>query len=218
MSLSPHVLLSTVARERCIAGLKELPSFIRGNQNVKGKAAVLVPLCVHNGEVCLLYTLRSSNLKNHSGQVSFPGGKMDENETEVETALRETHEEIGFNSEDVDIWGKMPMVQGRDKNIVITPVVGFLKNYDVNKLKISPDEVEEVFKVPMHALCNTKMQGHLAFENAYIPVYCYDKYKIWGITGLITHFFLSCFLPQNVYTYDFMIKEYKMDELMPSKL
>ncbi|KAL0821991.1 hypothetical protein ABMA28_005377 [Loxostege sticticalis] len=217
MPLSPQVLLSSLARERCIAKLKELP--ILFTRKSKQTASVLVPICVDNGKVCLLYTLRSSNLKNHSGQVSFPGGKSDENETIFDTALRETEEEIGIPKADIDIWCEMPKVMGRNKEVSITPVVGLITHFDVNKLKPSLDEVEEIFTVPMDVLCNPANHAHLVYEKTnIIPVFNNDKHTIWGITGLITHLFLQCFLPENEYKVDFMRKKYELAELMPAKL
>ncbi|XP_053610530.1 nudix hydrolase 3 [Plodia interpunctella] len=221
MSFSPQVLLSKVARERCIANIKELPKFALNDEGSKKTyASVLVPLCVVKEEVCLLYTLRSSNLKNHSGQVSFPGGKIDEGETEIDAVLRETHEEIGFNARDVEIWEKMPIIQGRNKEMIIHPIVGVLNNMNVDNLVRSVDEVEDIFTVPMKELCNIENHGHLKLqrEKIILPVYTFGKYTIWGITGMITHLFLQCFLPESLYTNDFMRKKYTIGELMPSKI
>lgn len=216
MSLSPQVLLSNIAREQCIAKIKKLPIFIKNVQ--KYRAAVLVPLCVENGEVCLLYTLRSTNLKNHSGQVSFPGGMMDENETVFDTALRETEEEIGVPRKSIDVWDEMPWVQGRKKDLIVTPVVGLIRNFDMKSLQPNPDEVEEIFTVSMKDLCNKDNHAHFKFNGHMLPIFLSEKHKIWGLTGLVTHLFLQSFLPENEYKVEFDKKEFTFDELMPSKL
>lgn len=216
MPLSPKVLLSQSAKERCVANLAQLPAIIHSDVKPQTNASVLVPLCVVDGEVCLLYTLRSSNLKNHSGQVSFPGGKTDGEESAIDTALRETEEEIGLSRKDIDVWGTMAPVQGRNKDMLITPVVGEIKNFDEKNLIPNVHEVEEVFTVPMRELCNINNHAHLAYKPP-LPIFM-CKHKVWGITGLVTHMFLECFLPENLYKVDFMRKKFELHELMPSKL
>lgn len=226
MALRPENLLSKTSRTQCIANIKELPTFIaKGTpyfispDSLEGKlASVLVPLCVINDEVCLLYTLRSSKLTSHRGQVSFPGGKRDENESVFDTALRETEEEIGFPRELVDIWTELNPVQGRDKNMVITPVVGQLLNFDPQMLTINSDEVEEVFSVSMSMFCDPNNHAHFMFKNLPLPVNGCGKHRVWGITGMITHLFLSTFLPNDLYKPNFINKSYLLEELMPAKL
>ncbi|KAJ2940430.1 hypothetical protein O0L34_g112 [Tuta absoluta] len=216
MAFSPRVIFSKTSKEKCVANLKELPKFVRTTG--KQYSSVLVPMCVINDEVHLLYTKRSMNLKNHSGQVSFPGGKMDGNETVTETALRETEEEIGVPSQDVDIWGQMPMVQGRNLDMLITPVVGVINNFDFNKLVPNDQEVEEIFTVPLSALSNPENHAHLEYKPP-LPIFLHGKHKIWGITGLITHMFLQSLLPEETYIHkvDFMRKMFTLDECMPLK-
>lgn len=214
MSLSPQELLSASSKEQCLSKLKDLPVFAKSG-NIQNTAAVLVPICVVDGEVCVLYTLRSLNLKSHGGQISFPGGKRDGNETAVETALRETEEEIGVPSRDVDVWGVMSTVQGRDSNVLITPVIGVINDFNINTLKINTDEVEEVFTVPMASLCNLQNHGHLE-ALPYLPVFIHGKHNIWGITGFITKTFLKCFIPD--FKMNFGHQKFSFNELNPSKL
>ncbi|CAH4029913.1 mitochondrial coenzyme A diphosphatase NUDT8-like [Pieris brassicae] len=215
---SPQRLLTASARERCIACLRGLPEFVLEDVSPKKKASVLVPMCVINNEVHLLYTTRSTNLSSHAGQVSFPGGKMDKDENVIETALRETEEEIGVPPEAVEVWSAMSSVQGRDKNMLITPVVGLIKNFENQTLIPNVYEVEEIFTVPMSALCDRKNHAHLEFEKTILPVFLYEKHKIWGITGFITNFFLQSFLPTESYQCDFLRKKFELHELLPSKL
>lgn len=220
MALSTGILLSSAAKARCIANIKDTPSLVDNSitESEKTFSSVLVPLCVVNEEVCLLYTLRSSNLVKHSGQVSFPGGKRDNTETVIDTALRETEEEIGFPRKQVDVWGIMNGVQGRDRNMVITPVIGELNNFVFKDLIPNHHEVEEVFTASMATLCDANNHAHFMFKNIPLPIFLCGKHKIWGITGMITHCFLLCFLPTEVYNPNFMKKSYDLNELMPSKL
>ena len=89
-------------------------------------AAVLIPLCVKDGEVCLLYTKRSAGLRKHGREVSFPGGRADAGDADaVETALRETEEELGIARGDVEVWGRMNEIsdsKGIYPNLTQTPL------------------------------------------------------------------------------------------------
>ncbi|KAJ8712519.1 hypothetical protein PYW07_005361 [Mythimna separata] len=218
MCLNPGALLSSATKEKCIANISELPSFNFKDGVTGSRASVLVPICVDKGEVCLLYTLRSAKLSSHSGQVSFPGGHIDKNETEYEAALRETEEEIGIPPKDIEIWTKMGQVHGRDATVLITPVVGEIKNFNFEKLTPNEAEVADVFTIPMKVFCDPENHGCYMYNKICIPVYNGGKHTVWGITGIITHLFLQSFLPNTLYNPDFLRKEYKLSELMPSKL
>lgn len=214
---SPQALLSTTSKERCIANLKDINFSAFQDHPPKQTAAVLVPICLVNGEVSLLYTLRSSNLKSHSGQVSFPGGKTDQGEDAITTALRETEEELGLPREMVDIWTKMSPVRGLNKDMEITPVVGLVNNFDMSKLEPNSHEVEEVFTVSLKDLCCPENHAYLDWENLHVPIFINDKHKIWGITGFITYIFLTGFVPE-LFKSNLLRKKYTMAELLPSKL
>ncbi|XP_072944770.1 mitochondrial coenzyme A diphosphatase NUDT8-like [Epargyreus clarus] len=219
MSLSPQVLLSKAFRERCVANFKDLPNFA-SSAPCKDKqfASVLIPMCVRDGEVHILYTLRSTNLKNHSGQVSFPGGKMDGDESIIETALRETEEEIGVPRDSVDVWTILPNFPGLVKNMIITPVLAEIRNFDFENLAPNRDEVDEIFTVPIDCLCNPNNHAHFTYNMSPMPIFLFEKHKIWGITGFITHMFLVNFLPCELYSFNFNGPKYDIEDLRQSKL
>ena len=110
-------------------------------------AAVLVPIVDHKDGLTLLLTERASDLRHHPGQVSFPGGRLEASDRDViETALRETEEEIGLGREHVEVIGFLPghlIITGYR----VTPVVAFVAP-DV-ALSIDPVEVAAVFEVPL---------------------------------------------------------------------
>lgn len=165
-------------------------------------AAVLIPICVVDDKVSLLYTLRSPNLKAHRGQVSFPGGMQDiSDQDSEETALRETHEELGIKPDQVEVWGRGNVIVSRGVTGVL-PVIGRLTSHNVmHDIKINPLEVKEVFAVPLEDLCDPGKIGHTQFKNDYsLPVYLGGKRRIWGLTALITHLFLNAFLPRRAYS------------------
>lgn len=116
-------------------------------------AAVLIALVDRPEGVTLLLTLRSEALVTHSGQVSFPGGRVDETDVSVvEAALRETREEIGIEPAAIEILGLMPQYT-TGTGYVITPVVGLIdRSLDLSRLKLEPAEVAEVFEVPLRFL------------------------------------------------------------------
>jgi 8-oxo-dGTP pyrophosphatase MutT (NUDIX family) len=118
---------------------------------VPAPAAVLVPLVMRD-ELTLLLTLRTGNLSTHSGQVAFPGGRADEADWgPVETALREAHEEIGLPAGHVEVLGTLPIyVTGTA--YIITPVVALVT--PGFELQPNPDEVADVFEVPLAWLMN----------------------------------------------------------------
>ena len=115
-------------------------------------AAVLVPITFENKEPMVVLTKRSKTLKEHSGQIAFPGGKVEkEDSCEMETAIRESFEEINLSSLDINILGTLP------KHLTITgysirPFVAIIKN--VKKMRPTPSEVSEIFQIPLEFLIN----------------------------------------------------------------
>lgn len=77
----------------------------------------------------MLFTARSSSLRSHGGEISFPGGKFDKelDITAKDTALRETEEELGINKESFQVWAQLPSLQGRDGKSAVTPIIALFK-------------------------------------------------------------------------------------------
>ncbi|MGV8048955.1 MAG: NUDIX hydrolase [Anaerolineaceae bacterium] len=157
-------------------------------------AAVLMPLLYHNDEWHLLFTKRSGNLINHTGQVAYPGGGWEVGDEDlVATALREAWEEVGIRPEDVWVMGTMPML-GLISNYLVTPVVGIIPwPYH---LTIFAGEVARAFIVPLSWLSdpeNYYTSTHIYENKSYeIPYYqLFDGEKIWGATAHMTQQFLK---------------------------
>ncbi|KAH8270939.1 hypothetical protein KR044_002067, partial [Drosophila immigrans] len=199
-------MLATEQRQRCMDNMRNLPAYQRPksmthNKHEQSSAAVLIALCVERdtNAISLLYTRRSRHLRRHSLQISFPGGKRDETDADfVECALRETEEEIGLPRERVEVWGESkPILLPRTSAIV--PVVGVVKDFHISQLQINYDEVEEAFSIPLTTLLMPSATRHTQFRLGYSgPVFVVDNYRIWGITGYLTHVFLRCFLPNHL--------------------
>ena len=167
-------------------GLERWPHGMREQLDVPLRpAGVLVPILEHDDGLTVLLTQRASHLKHHAAQASFPGGRMEEHDTDVrDTALRETHEEVGIAPEQVDVIGylrTMPTITG----FAVTPVVGLIR--PKVDLVIDRTEVEYAFEVPLDFL--------LAEENARLvdrewegrrfrlKEFHYDGERVWGATA-----------------------------------
>ncbi|WP_299003760.1 CoA pyrophosphatase [uncultured Shewanella sp.] len=150
-------------------------------------AAVLLALQLINKELHLIFTRRPTHLRAHPGQVSFPGGKVEQSDSNlIDTALREAKEEIGLPAENIDIIGQFP-AQHTLTGFEITPVLGIIKAPFTPQIDAA--EVAEYFTVPLSYLLNKthrKMQPFSRKGQTY-PVYFipYRHHLIWGATAAI---------------------------------
>jgi 8-oxo-dGTP pyrophosphatase MutT (NUDIX family) len=148
-------------------------------------AAVLVPVVTRDEGLTLLLTRRTDHLHDHPGQVSFPGGRVDEGDlSPVATALRETEEEIGLARERVDILGALPRYR-TGTGFEVTPVVGLVE--PPLDLSLDPFEVAEAFEVPLAFLLDDRNHQRHAMEvlgrmREYWAM-PYAGYYIWGATA-----------------------------------
>jgi 8-oxo-dGTP pyrophosphatase MutT (NUDIX family) len=148
-------------------------------------AAVLVPIVLREAEMTVIFTQRTTHLKAHSGQVSFPGGRAEPHDPTPEfTALREAQEEIGLAMERVEVLARLPDYLTRT-GFRVTPVVGLLQ--PPFALTPDPREVQEVFEVPLaflldprnHQRRTRELQGR---EVGYYAME-FGGRTIWGATA-----------------------------------
>jgi 8-oxo-dGTP pyrophosphatase MutT (NUDIX family) len=155
-------------------------------------AAVLVPLVWENDEWHLLFTRRTDKVESHKGQVSFPGGACDDDETTPEqTALREAEEEIGLNPKNVKLLGRLANLI-TISSYRVTPVVGVVKWPTV--FKLGEHEVARVFTIPLGWLNQPSNRWQFQIEGrkrAVIAYHPYDGELLWGATARMTVDFLS---------------------------
>lgn len=148
-------------------------------------SAVLVPIVERDGNFSILLTKRSSQLKSHSGQVSFPGGRCDDDDLHaMATALREAHEEINLPASHVEVVGAMEDYE-TVTGFSISPVVGFVNpNFDVIP---EEREVEEVFEVSLDFILDERnhVVESIMWKGAvrHYYVFPHHKHKIWGATA-----------------------------------
>ena len=151
------------------------------------RAGVLVPLILGAGGADLLFTRRTHHVETHKGQISFPGGTVDEGDADiVHTALREAEEELGIGANLIDIRGILDD-HAVPSGFIITPVVGILDALPL--LTPNPQEVAEAFTVPFGFFCNpTNGRSELReYRGGRREVWFYEhgEHIIWGATAMI---------------------------------
>jgi len=152
-------------------------------------AAVLIPVFKKDNEYEVLFTERTHKVEHHKGQISFPGGAVEEKDSTFEdTALRETWEEVGILEKDVEVLGRLDDELTVASNFIIHPFVGKIPhpyNFEIN-----PCEVERIISVPLDLFFQEGSNQHLSsieFKTFTYrgPGYRYDDVTIWGATAKI---------------------------------
>lgn len=151
------------------------------------EASVLIPILTFKKDLEILLTKRSNSLKNHPGQIAFPGGKKDQSDrSPIETALRETQEEVGLNPKNVEIIASLPSHKTAT-GFVIKPYLGLINQPFSETLR--QGEVDEIFTVPYEYILNEKnFSIHTRKWNGSQRSYYvvpYGPYYIWGATARI---------------------------------
>ena len=148
-------------------------------------AAVLVPLVARPEGTTVLLTRRTEHLHHHAGQISFPGGRIEESDSSPEdAALRETEEEIGLTRHHIEVIGRLGIDRTRT-GFEITPIVGWV----TPPFDLTPDrfEVAEVFEVPLAFIVDPKNHERRSREwqgvVRHFYVLPYGGYYIWGATA-----------------------------------
>jgi 8-oxo-dGTP pyrophosphatase MutT (NUDIX family) len=156
-----------------------------GNARQAGVLVLLYPLA---NELHFVLTRRNESLRGHSGQISFPGGKRDPHDlTLIDTARRETCEELGVCGDNLDIIGSLSTIYIPPSNFEVYPIVGALP--DIPQFRPNPAEVSEVFSVPLAALLDDdyKQSEYRDFQGTtyLIPYYGFNGHKVWGATAIM---------------------------------
>jgi 8-oxo-dGTP pyrophosphatase MutT (NUDIX family) len=150
------------------------------------RSAVLVTLAQREGRLCSVFTRRPDDMRRHAGEISFPGGRLEpEDDSLVDTALREAQEEIGLDPAGVTILGGLQPTPTIATNYAIYPFVGAIGS-DLEWLP-SPDEVAELIELPLTAVRDGYARRRLIRRG--IPIrtdtYVVGDHLIWGATARI---------------------------------
>jgi 8-oxo-dGTP pyrophosphatase MutT (NUDIX family) len=159
------------------------------------RAGVLVPLFVLGGGLSLLFTRRTDTVLTHKGQISFPGGAEEPGDQGlVETALRESYEEIGLEPGRVELLGQLDDAFTAVSGFVVSPVVGLVSG-DPQDLRPAPTEVRSLLLVPMETLKDPSLHREevRTWEGMGYTIHYYTVGDdvIWGLTGRILYQLLS---------------------------
>ncbi len=153
------------------------------------KSAVMILLFPHEETIKTVFIVRPVYQGVHSGQVAFPGGKFDEIDTDLkQTALRETHEEIGIMPESIEVIGNLTNVYISPSNFLVTPYIGYINKQP----KFIPDtqEVEQIVTYNLLELNNTTIKSEkliklsMGFE-IQAPYYNIAGHTVWGATAMM---------------------------------
>lgn len=199
-SLHPERLNAEWLRSRFANPPEWLPEFndehrLRMEAEPSTRASVLMPIVAREQGLTLLLTQRTPHLTDHGGQISFPGGRMEEIDmTAIETALRETEEEIGLDRRHIEVIGELPEYF-TGTGYRVTPVVALAQPpFD---LRADPFEVAEIFEVPLAFLMDgmNHQRRTVEFPNGEMgrrTFYAmpYERFFIWGATaGMLRNLF-----------------------------
>ena len=161
------------------------------------QAAVLLPLYNRDGQDHIVFIKRTETVSEHKGQISFPGGSHEESDnTMLDTALRESHEEIGLKPGDVEVLGELDDEITTTSNFIVTPFVGMMPwpyQFIMNEI-----EVDEIIEVPIPALLEKGcLQPDTEVLNGNIVAsyaYNYEGRIIWGATARILNRFMEIYV------------------------
>ena len=181
-----------------------------GIQGAVGEYAILVPLAQWEGKLCLLFETRAETLVGHQpGEVCFPGGRIEGDETPEACAIRETEEELGIPTASITVLGRLDFVAHR-ANFIMYPVLARVETAAAERMALNPAEVDHTFLVPLeHIVHNPPLEYSYALKprppadfpyqligiprgsrwppgRETVPVYLWQGHAIWGLTGRIT--------------------------------
>lgn len=150
-------------------------------------AAVLVIITLQDDGAALVLTRRGGHLREHSGEISFPGGRLEADETAHAGALREAHEELGIDATTLEVIGQLHSIYVPRSNHSVTPVVAWTPS--LPPVTPNPSEVAEVFLAPLTDLLRADALAYeereIRGESVIVPYFMVHHHRVWGATALM---------------------------------
>lgn len=170
--------------------------------------AILIPLIFINNEIHLLFEIRSESLKTQPGEICFPGGRIEKNESPMGSAIRETCEELNIEESNIEVIGQTDYIV-TPFNVILYPFIGLIKEINLQNIDFNHDEVGSIFTVPLDFFMNNNPEIHHVktkletsnkfpfdkiqngkvynFRTGKYPIYFYEynNHIIWGMTARI---------------------------------
>ncbi|MBP6471183.1 MAG: CoA pyrophosphatase [Chloroflexi bacterium] len=157
--------------------------------------AVLLLLYCHDGELYLVLTRRRDDLPSHAGQISFPGGRQEQGETLLDTALRETEEEIGVAGTAVSPLGQLTPIYIPPSGFMVHPFIGWYQSDRRPHFRPSVEEVAEIIEVPLRDLLDpasaTAEPWDFRGSQVTVPFFAVQGHKVWGATAIMLSEFVE---------------------------
>ena len=184
--LKAHQIMMPMMRSR------QRPAELLGRPRI---GAVLLLLYHHQNEFHVVLTKRREDLNSHAGQISFPGGSQENDESLQNTALRETHEEIGVPQTAVTILGQLSPLYIPPSDFEVHPFVGWVHTQQQPQFIPQASEVAQILEVPLTHLFNpTTIEEELhdfRGQQIMVPFFNVEGHKVWGATAMMLSEFLQ---------------------------
>jgi len=166
---------------------KSKEQYLQENTDPRLSSVLILLYPDKTGETKTMFIQRPVNESVHSGQIAFPGGKLEESDADLgAAALRETHEEIGIPTKSIELLGPLSTLYIPASNFLVNPFVGmvdFTPEFDPN-----PDEVKALLPASLNEILNFKTE-HMFFKTSYgnlnAPYYKFQEHYMWGATAMI---------------------------------
>jgi 8-oxo-dGTP pyrophosphatase MutT (NUDIX family) len=182
LGIQAHMLMSPEGR-----GPSLLPEYYK-DKNPRPSAVMLL-IFPRNGEATLVLTKRHTYAGVHSAQVSFPGGKAEPDDADlVQTALRETFEEVGITTSEVNVCLKLTDLYIPPSNFLVSPFLGILSHEPL--FYPAEHEVAEIIEMPLSLLLNESIVQNVSLSTSYaslvkVPAFNVQGHIVWGATAMI---------------------------------